>query len=172
MATPYAIESDDMVIVMSLNNLIEPALMSYKEVADKVGELLAESKAVEKLDLLEEEFNSIADVQDKQSFIETYNFVTTDTFVDVKRYSSLLPQEVLSAVFNAKAGEVLKVNAQNGDKYFVDIVAFKQPNESEINEIIEEYKSFAEERSASKMSEVINEDVFESARVNLNNLIF
>ena len=172
MAAPYAIELDDMVIVMSLNNLIEPALMSYKEVADKVGELLAESKAVEKLDLLEEEFNSIADVQDKQSFIETYNFVTTDTFVDVKRYSSLLPQEVLSAVFNAKAGEVLKVNAQNGDKYFVDIVAFKQPNESEINEIIEEYKSFAEERSASKMSEVINEDVFESARVNLNNLIF
>ena len=172
MAAPYAIESDDMVIVMSLNNLIEPALMSYKEVADKVGELLAESKTLEKLDLLEEEFNSIADVQDKQSFIETYNFVTTDTFVDVKRYSSLLPQEVLSAVFNAKAGEVLKVNAQNGDKYFVDIVAFKQPNESEINEIIEEYKSFAEERSASKMSEVINEDVFESARVNLNNLIF
>ncbi len=172
MAAPYAIELDDMVIIMSLNNLIEPALMSYKEVADTVGELLAESKAVEKLDLLEEEFNSIADVQDKQSFIETYNFVTTDTFVDVKRYSSLLPQEVLSAVFNAKAGEVLKVNAQNGDKYFVDIVAFKQPNESEINEIIEEYKSFAEERSASKMSEVINEDVFESARVNLNNLIF
>ena len=172
MAAPYAIELDDMVIVMSLNNLIEPALMSYEEVADKVGELLAESKALEKLDLLEEEFNSIADVKDKQSFIETYNFVTTDKFVDVKRYSSLLPQEVLSAVFNAKAGEVLKVNAQNGDKYFVDIVAFKQPNESEINEIIEEYKSFAEERSASKMSEVINEDVFESARVNLNNLIF
>jgi len=172
MAAPYAIELDDMVIVMSLNNLIEPALMSYEEVADKVGELLAESKALEKLDLLEEEFNSIADVQDKQGFVETYNFVTTDKFVDVKRYSSLLPQEVLSAVFNAKAGEVLKVNAQNGDKYFVDIVAFKQPNESEINEIIEEYKSFAEERSASKMSEVINEDVFESARVNLNNLIF
>ena len=172
MNVPYAIELDDMVIVMSLNNLIEPALMNYEEVADKVGELLAESKAAEKLNLLEEEFNSIADSQDKQSFIEAYNFVTTDAFVDVKRYSSLLPQEVLSAVFNAKAGEVLKINAQNGDKYFVDIVAFKQPNESEINEIIEEYKSFAEERSASKMSEVINEDVFESARVNLNNLIF
>ena len=169
---PYAIELDDMVIVMSLNNLIEPALMNYEEVADNVGELLAESKALEKLNLLEEELNSIADTQDKQSFIEAYNFVTTDTFVDVKRYSSLLPQEVLSAVFNAKAGEVLKVNAQNGDKYFVDIIDFKQPNESEINEIIEEYKSFAEERSASKMSEVINEDVFESARVNLNNLIF
>ena len=169
---PYAIELDDMVIVMSLNNLIEPALMSYEEVADNVGELLAESKAAEKLNLLEEELNSIADAQDKQSFIEAYNFVTNDTFVDVKRYSSLLPQEVLSAVFNAKAGEVLKINAQNGDKYFVNIFAFKQPSESEINNIIEEYKSFAEERSASKMSEVINEDVFESARVNLNNLIF
>ena len=169
---PYAIEMDDMVIVMSLNNVIEPALMNYEEVADNVGELLAESKAIEKINLLEEELNSISDAQDKKSFIEAYNFVTTDTFVDVKRYSSLLPQEVLSAVFNAKAGEVLKINAQNGDKYFVNIFAFKQPNESEINEIIVEYKSFAEERSASKMSEVINEDVFESARVNLNNLIF
>ena len=170
--TPYAIEMDDMVIVMSLNNVIEPALMNYEEVADNVGELLAESKAAEKLNLLEEELNSIADAQDKKSFIEAYNFVTTDTFVDVKRYSSLLPQEVLSAVFNAKAGEVLKINAQNGDKYFVNIFAFKKPSESEINNIIEEYKSFAEERSASKMSELINEDVFESARVNLNNLIF
>ena len=172
MDVPYAIELDDMVIVMSLNNVIEPALMNYEEVADNVGELLAESKAAEKINLLEEELNSIADAQDKKSFVEAYNFVTTDTFIDVKRYSSLLPQEVLSAVFNAKAGEVLKINSQNGDKYFVDIVAFKQPNETEINEIIEEYKSFAEERSASKMSEVINEDVFESARVNLNNLIF
>ena len=58
---PYAIELDDMVIVMSLNNLIEPALMNYEEVADNVGELLAESKAAEKLNLLEEELNSIAD---------------------------------------------------------------------------------------------------------------
>ena len=170
--TPYAIELDDMVIVMSLNNIIQPALVNYEEVADKVGELLAESKTVEKLNLLEMELNSIADSEDKQNFIDAYNFVSTDSFVDVKRYSSLLPQEVLSAVFNAKSGEVLNVNAQNGDKYFIDIITFKQPSESEVNEIIEEYKSFAEERSASKMSEVINEDVFESARVNLNNLIF
>jgi len=170
--TPYAIELNDMVIVISLNNIIEPALMQYEEVADNVGELLAESKALEKLDLMEQELNSMVDEQDKQNFIKAYSFATTDSFVDVKRYSSLLPQDVLSEVFNAKAEEVLKINAQNGDKYFVNIVAFKLPSESEVNEIIEQYKSFAEERSASKMSEVINEDVFESARVNLNNLIF
>ena len=46
------------------------------------------------------------------------------------------------------------------------------PLESEINEIIEEYNSIGEEIINTKMSQIVNEDVFQSARVNLSNLIF
>ena len=64
------------------------------------------------------------------------------------------------------------MNANNGDLYIVKINNFNQLTEDEINSVIEEYNTFAQERLASKMSEIINDDVFESARVNLNNLIF
>ena len=64
------------------------------------------------------------------------------------------------------------MNANNGDLYIVNINNFNQLTEDEINSVIEEYNTFAQERLASKMSEIINDDVFESARVNLNNLIF
>ena len=57
-------------------------------------------------------------------------------------------------------------------KYIVEINSFNQLTEDEINSVLEEYNSFGQDRLASKMSEIINDDVFESARVNLNNLIF
>ena len=52
------------------------------------------------------------------------------------------------------------------------MLVYNQLTEDEINSVIEEYNTFGQERLASKMSEIINDDVFESARVNLNNLIF
>ena len=70
------------------------------------------------------------------------------------------------------SGDTINMNANNGDKYIVEINSFNQLTEDEINSVIEEYNSFGQDRLASKMSEIINDDVFESARVNLNNLIF
>ena len=64
------------------------------------------------------------------------------------------------------------MKANNGDLYIVKINNFNLLTEDEINSVIEEYNTFGQERLASKMSEIINDDVFESARVNLNNLTF
>ena len=58
------------------------------------------------------------------------------------------------------------------DNYIIDVIGFNYPLESEINEIIEEYNSIGEEIINTKMSQIVNEDVFQSARVNLSNLIF
>jgi hypothetical protein len=70
------------------------------------------------------------------------------------------------------AGSRINTEASNGDNYIIDVIGFNYPLESEINEIIEEYNSIAEEIINTKMSQIVNEDVFQSARVNLNNLIF
>jgi len=66
----------------------------------------------------------------------------------------------------------LSINANNGDKYIVEINNFNQLGEDEINLLIDEYSDYSKERLSSKMSEIINEDVFETARVNLDNLVF
>mgnify|MGYP001374740249 FL=1 len=83
-----------------------------------------------------------------------------------------MPREVLTKVFNSKSGVRLLSDANNRDKYIVDIVKFNSPSETEIDEILSEYTSFGEDVISTKMSQIINEDVFQTARVNLNNLIF
>ena len=166
------IELDEKVIVMSISTIIEPSLQPYEIVAETVADLLTESKSFEKLALMENELKSIEDPDDKQVFIDAYNYVSSDVFIDVKRNSSLLPSEVLNDVFKNIAGSIIKVDANNGDKYIVEINNFTNPSESDITAILDQYRSFSEDRMSSKMSEIINEDAFESARVNLTNLAF
>ena len=169
---PYAIELEDKVIVLAITSIIKPTLQPFEEVAQNVADLLSESKAIERLALMDKELSSIESEDDQNEFIGAYNYITEDTFVDVKRYSSLLPQEILVEIFNSMSGDIINTSANNGDKYIVTISNFNQLTEDEIKSVIEDYNTFGQERAASKMSEIINNDVFESARVNLNNLIF
>jgi parvulin-like peptidyl-prolyl isomerase len=169
---PYAIELSDRVIVLAINEVNEPALQDFDVVEESISDMLSQSKAVEKIVLMTNEINAITDKEEIKSFIGAYNYVAEDSFVDVKRYSSLLPREVLNTIFNASGGSRINTEASNGDNYIIDVIGFNYPLESEINEIIEEYNSIGEEIINTKMSQIVNEDVFQSARVNLNNLIF
>ena len=169
---PYAIELSDRVIVLAINEVNEPALQDFDVVEESISDMLSQSKAVEKIVLMTNEINAITDKEEIMSFIGAYNYVAEESFVDVKRYSSLLPREVLNTIFNATGGSRINTEASNGDNYIIDVIGFNYPLESEINEIIEEYNSIGEEIINTKMSQIVNEDVFQSARVNLNNLIF
>ncbi len=169
---PYAIELSDKLIVISINSISEPFLMSYENVVEDVAYLLSQSKAEEKIFLMEDELKSIESQEDKVTFIDSYNYVTQDEFVDVKRYSSLLPQEVLNMIFDSMPNTTISVSAKNGDMYLVEIVKFNQPTESEMNEALEQYSSFGQETFASKMTEIINQDAFKSVRTNFDNVIF
>ena len=168
---PMAIEIGDKVIFISLDRIEEPTLKEFDMVVDSVGDLLSEAKAIEKIYLLQEELVSIKDTDEKDSFINSYSYISKESFVDVKRYSSLLPNEILRKIFNEKEGSVLNLEANNRDQYLVNILKFNQLSENDIDTLIVEYNDFSLERSASKMQQIINEDVFQSARVNLNDLI-
>ena len=168
---PMAIEIGDKVIFISLDRIEEPTLKEFDTVVDSVSDLLSEAKAIEKIYLLQEELISIKDSDEKDSFINSYSYISEESFVDVKRYSSLLPNEILRKVFNEKEGSVLNLEANNRDQYLVNISKFNQLSENDIDALIVEYNDFSIERSASKMQQIINEDVFQSARVNLNDLI-
>ena len=169
---PYAIELSDRVIVMSVNKIKEPELQDYDSVKAQVTQKLSNIKAIEKVDLLSSELNLMESLDDKQKFIDTYSYVTEESFVGIKRYSSLMPREVLAEVFNSKSGSLITAEASNGDKYIIDVIKFSPPEESEIEDILNEYTSFSENVLMTKMSQIINDDVFDKARVNLSNLAF
>ena len=50
-------------------------------------------------------------------------------------------------------------------------MSFKTPNDEEIKEIFAQYNDFGAEQLSAKMQQIVNEDVFQSAKVNLNSLI-
>ena len=168
---PTAIELGDQVIVMAVDRIIEPSLEPFEMVAGDVAELLAESKSIEKISLLNDEILSIQDSEEKKSFIGKYSYISEESFVDVKRYSSLLPGEVLREIFNSSSDKTIYVDANNGDKYIINILSFNTPNDEDIKEIYTQYNDFGAEQLSSKMQQIVNEDVFQSAKVNLNSLI-
>lgn len=169
---PYAINTDDTIIVLSLSSITEPFLQDYDEVADEVAKLLAENKAIEKRNLLVSELDKAKTENTLQSFFAAYDFLSEESFVDVKRYSSLLPQEVISEIFKTFPGESVTVNSRSGDVYIVDLVAINKPSSESIDSLYEQYNKFSEERTANNISAVINKDIFDSAKVNLNDLVF
>ena len=169
---PFSVDLGNRIIIMALDKLIEPQLQSLESVKDSVINMIANSKAEEKMNLLATEIQSFSNDDDKNKFIDAYNYVESDSFVDVKRYSSLLPREVLNKVFINQADTIISEDASNGDKYIVTIKKFNQPLDTDIQNIIEEYNTFSEEIFVTRMNQIVNNDIFESARVNLNNLIF
>ena len=168
----YAISMDNSIVVLSLSKIIEPQLMEYEKVRELAQDYLLSDKAVEKLSLISQEITEANAEGELNKFIEPYDFISQESFIDIKRYSSLLPQEVTSKIFEGSVGDPLKVSARSGDMYHVTIKSFNKLDDESISDIIEQYKGFAEERSASTLTTIINQDLFNNARVNLNTVIF
>ena len=169
---PVAINLDDSIIVISLNSIKEPSLQDYKDVSDEANNLLSESKTIEKKNLLIAELDTAKAENTLQSFFEAYNFIAEESFVEVKRYSSLLPQEVIQEVFKIAPGNSITVDSRSGDVYIVDLININKPSSESIDSLFDQYSNFSEERASSSISAVINQEIFESAKVNLNNLVF
>ena len=149
-----------------------PAIQAYNDVKGLVEDYLSESKAIEKQSLLTAELDLAKKESTIDSFIEAYNFISKESFVAVKRYSSLLPQEVISEVFKIAPNNSISINARNGDIYMVDVLSINQPTTETIDELFEQYNNFTEERVSKNISSLINEEIIDSAHINLDNLAF
>jgi len=170
---PSILDLGDTAIILSLNEVVEPILKSFDEVKDDADDYLASVKTAEKQMLLTNEIQTAKDNNQLDSFIEPYgDFIKKDSFVNLKRFSSLMPREVIFEVFNNKTDETFVSNVSSGDTYIVDILSFSMPTDEFVNEVSNEYKSFSDERISNIISTVINDEIFEDANVNLNNLIF
>ena len=170
--TTISIDIDDLIVVMSLSDVQPPFLLDFEDVIEDVNKALSSKKADEKLMLLIGELEIARNDNSLESFIKAYDFISTDSFVDVKRFSSLLPQDVLSEVFEMSSGNSKILNSRNRDVYLIDLVGFNKPSEDSMLDLLKEYESFANEKNSRNLTSVINSDLFDAARVNFNNLVF
>jgi len=166
--TPQVIDLDGSLYVVSVSEIKAPELKLFSEVQTEVNNDLININASLKKSEIEKEFSLLSTTEEKKSFEEQNSFAFFETFKDIKRYSSLLPQEVITEIFNASTGFELSVTSNNGDHYFVNIKNFNPPSQEEINEASAQYSSFDTDRIISRMNGILNDDLFDNAKVNLN----
>jgi len=169
---PTILNLDDSIIVLSLKEIKEPKLQNFDEVYEDVNDYLSDNKTIEKRNLLTLELEAAKKENTLESFFNAYDFIAKDSYVELKRNSSLLPPEVVAEVFKLSPGNSITLNARDGDVYMIDVLKINSPTSEFIDSIYDQYSSFSEQRISSNIAEIINEDIFESAKVNLNNLVF
>ncbi|MDC3247837.1 SurA N-terminal domain-containing protein [Gammaproteobacteria bacterium] len=167
-STPQVIDLDGSIYVVSVSEIKTPELKIFSEVQANVNNNLIDINASLKKSEIEKEFNLLNTAEEKRLFEEQNSFASFETFKDIKRYSSLLPQEVITEIFNGSTGLELSIASRNGDHYFVNISNFNPPSQEEIDEASEQYSSFDTERLISRMNGILRDDLFDKAKVNLN----
>ena len=82
-----------------------------------------------------------------------------------------MPREILIDIFENSSDSSLSSEARNGDKYLIDIIKFNKPSDEKIENLINEYDSYNKEIIINNMSQIVNEDIFQNASVNLKEFI-
>ena len=83
-----------------------------------------------------------------------------------------MPQEVLTEIFNTAINSELSLTSSNGDHYFVNINKFNPPSQEEMDEAIEQYSAFDTQRLIDRMNGILSDDLFDKAKISLNEQIF
>jgi peptidyl-prolyl cis-trans isomerase D len=168
---PFAIDLDESILVVSLKDINESSLRSLESVSLTANDMLSAQKGKQKQVLLSAEIEVSKADGSLESFIAAYPYVTKDSFINVNRYSSLMPQEIISDIFKQSSGDSISLISNNNDTYIVDVINISQPSNEAIIAIIDDYKGFVEELTSTKINQVISDEVINNANVNFNNNI-
>ena len=169
---PKLVDLDGMVYVVSLSQIKEPELKPFDLVQEDVNRSLIDINASIMKSELEKEYSNLTTEDDKQKFIDGNSYISSDAFKDIKRYSSLLPQEILRQLFESIPGSEMSLSSNNGDHYFITLNGYSEPTELEKKDVLEQYSPFNTERLADRMNDIMNDDLFNKAVIKLNEQVF
>ena len=170
--TPKVVDLDGTIYVISLSEIKEPELKPFALVQEEVNSSLIEINASIRRAELEKEYLNLSLDSEKKTFVEDNLFVSSESFKDIKRYSSLLPQDILRNLFESNPGSELSLSSINGDHYFITLNAYTYPTDIEKQEVVDQYTPFDTERLADRMNDIMNDDLFDTAKIDLNEQIF
>jgi peptidyl-prolyl cis-trans isomerase D len=158
------IELEDGMIVMGLSSIQESKLMPFNAVTENVFDSVKDEKSLALSLSVQKSLN------DDKDFDLSASYLSQDSFVGIKRYSSLLPAEVIQKAFISPINEQFQVSASNGDSYLMTVNSIKNPDEEFLEALGEEYKEFSKGQVSNKMATLVFDELRNSAKVNLQNL--
>ena len=161
------LELDTKLIVASVSMVIEPSVLPFENVTDVVFDRLRENQA--NLEIIDLQNNLMIAINDDSYVLENNN-ILKDSFISVKRGSSLFPPDVLEAIFSSKLNTVSQKKAFNSDVYIYKVSEIREPSEDFINSVIPEYQDFSSTTSLVKLNLILENEISKKIRDNIKNL--
>ena len=109
-------------------------------------------------------------VIDGENALPNLNAFSQESYKTVKRFSSLLPSEIINSTFESPLGTLVENEAFNGNRYWAKSSNESVPSIEELSESVEQYQSFYNESLTQQFSGFIDRAFKEGQRVRLENL--
>tara|TARA_B110000305_G_scaffold83538_1_gene94034 strand:+ start:57 stop:1919 length:1863 start_codon:yes stop_codon:yes gene_type:complete len=159
-------EGDDSYAFVMLTQKLEPAVQPFVDVAEIAIQEVRSEKANEIIVNFSPDVEAI--LTGSKAMPELAG-VSKETFKNVKRFSSLLPSEVISKTFESSVGSLVSSTAFNGDSYWAQSSNEAAPSPEDIGDSIEQYQGFYSEVLGRQFSGFIDQAFKKNQKVRLEN---
>jgi len=160
-------EGDESYAFVMLTQALQPSVRPFVDVAD----LAIQEVRNEKANLIMNDFADDAEsVINGEKALPSQNGFTIESFKGVKRFSSLLPPEIINSTFESSLGTLVSSEAFNGDRYWAKSSNESIPTIDELGESIEQYQGFYNESLSQQFSGFIDRAFKKGQKVRLENL--
>ena len=95
--------------------------------------------------------------------------ISKESYKSVKRFSSLLPSEIVNRIFESKLEIILSHESINGDRYWTQSSNEVIPNAKELVETVSQYEEFYNSGLGQQFSGFIDHTMKQGQRVRLQN---
>jgi len=159
-------ESEDSYAFIMLTDAVQPAIQPYIDVT----ELAIEEARIEKANIFLNEFDGRAQkILLGEEILPALEGISKENYKSVKRFSSLLPSEVVNKTFESKLETIVSHESINGDRYWTQSSNEIVPNSDELVEIVSKYEEFYNSALGQQFSGFIDHTMKQGQRVRLQN---
>jgi len=160
-------EGNESYAFVMMTQAVQPSVRPFVDVAD----LAIQEVRNEKANLIMNNFaNEAQSILNGEKVLPAENAFSLESFKGVKRFSSLLPPEIINSVFESPLGTLVSDEAFNGDRYWAKSSNESTPTIEELGEAIEQYQGFYNESLTQQFSEFIDRTFRQGQTVRLKNL--
>ena len=161
-------EGEESYAFVMMTQAIDPAVLPFVDVAD----IAIKEVRVAKANKVLEEFSMDAEsIIAGEKVLPSQPGFSQESFKGVKRFSSLLPSEIINATFESSIGSIVNNEAFNGDRYWAKSSNEVIPSVDQLGDSLEQYKAFYNETLGQQFSGFIDRSFKQGQKVRLENFV-
>ena len=160
-------EGDESYAFVMMTQTLQPKVQPFAAVADLAIQEVRNTKANK---IINDFAMTAASVIKGEIELPSQNGFLQEKFKGVKRFSSLLPTEIINSAFESPVGTLVSTEVFNGDYYWAQSSNELTPTKDELGESIEQYQGFYNENLTQQFSGFIDRAFKVGQKIRLKNL--